>query len=338
MSEKKVSVIVPIYNSSDYLSVCIESIVSQSYKNFELILINDGSTDDSEKICKKYMAIDERIIYFYQDNQGVSAARNKGLDIASGEYICFVDSDDYIDKLYIETLLNNMIANNADISICNIVSIAKHKKKPLYEGKWEGILSAEEAIKEIIKRDSNHKFMGHLVTKMFCRNIIKGIKFNTNIFVYEDMLFVYFAIKKSNKIFYSSTPLYYYVQRNDSAMHEMISEKSFSSIESVSIICKDANKYYLGLTEYLDSYYIRTNLIQASLYAYTIFSGKKVKKNFLDDIQNNLLLTKMKYDRRHYSIKDVILYYALCYNVKVFMWLYRICIYEVRKRVECARR
>lgn len=116
-----VSIVVPIFNSSKWIENCIESILKQNYENIELILINDGSTDNSEIICQKWIKIDNRVQYFYQDNSGVSSARNIGINIAKGKYICFVDSDDWLDPQYVSSMMETASLYNSDITISGII-------------------------------------------------------------------------------------------------------------------------------------------------------------------------------------------------------------------------
>ena len=115
-----VSVIIPIYNCEKYLNECISSVLGQTYKDFELILVDDGSTDNSLNICYEFAKKDSRIIVIHQENGGVSSARNKGLKNAKGEFITFVDSDDYVENDWLKMLLTAILANNADVSICGI--------------------------------------------------------------------------------------------------------------------------------------------------------------------------------------------------------------------------
>ncbi len=128
MENELISVIVPIYNVDNYLEKCIDSIINQSYKNLEIILIDDGSTDDCGIICDKYKKNDERIIVIHKKNEGLSSARNKGLDIAKGNLISFIDGDDYIEHNMLATLKKNMEKYESDISICCCNHIKNNKK------------------------------------------------------------------------------------------------------------------------------------------------------------------------------------------------------------------
>ncbi|MEH7464169.1 glycosyltransferase family 2 protein, partial [Bacillus thuringiensis] len=122
----KVSIIVPVYNCEEYLSNCIESILNQTYKNIEIVIVNDGSIDQSEKIINKYKVKEERIMYYYQDNCGPSEARNKGIINSTGEYVTFIDADDTVDKYYVELLLNKMINSNSDLVCCGYKDISEY--------------------------------------------------------------------------------------------------------------------------------------------------------------------------------------------------------------------
>ena len=119
MKDSKISIIVPVYNAEKYLVECLNSLVEQTYKNIEIILIDDGSIDNSAKICDEYAKKDERIKVVHQKNSGVSVARNNGLDMHTGDYVMFVDSDDWIELNTCEILINNIISNDKDILIYN---------------------------------------------------------------------------------------------------------------------------------------------------------------------------------------------------------------------------
>ena len=151
MNNELLSVIVPVYNVEEYLERCIESIIASSYKNIEIILINDGSTDKSVHICEKLKAKDERIKVFHKENEGVSSARNYGLENVKGEYITFVDSDDYIDKHMYTNLMNIMLKEDADIVYCDLVQV-KSERDNQVDNKLNGynIYEKDEFIKDFL--------------------------------------------------------------------------------------------------------------------------------------------------------------------------------------------
>ena len=130
------SVIVPVYNVEDYLDGCMESLIGQTYEDFEIIVINDGSTDGSAVLCNKWAERDKRVRVFHQENKGLSAVRNRGLELAQGEYITWVDSDDYVDTFYLEKLLKAYESTGADMVMCSFYTdtdgLVEHRGKDLF--------------------------------------------------------------------------------------------------------------------------------------------------------------------------------------------------------------
>ena len=120
-----ISIIIPIYNVEKYLEKCLDSILNQTYKNLEIILIDDGSTDNSPNICNSYCEKDKRIKIIHKNNEGVSSARNKGIELSKGKYIVFIDSDDYVSNEHIEVLYDCIISNNVDLVISNLIDISE---------------------------------------------------------------------------------------------------------------------------------------------------------------------------------------------------------------------
>jgi len=223
----KISVIIPIYNAGLNLKKCIDSIVNQTYKNIEIILVDDGSTDNSLDICKKYKSIDNRIILIHQKNYGVSHARNVGIENSSGDYLSFIDSDDYLELDCYEKVINCISKSK-----CEIVSFAIN-----FEDK-KGIKSNEiiKASHDMILKTKGECFiqtkfepiMWRCCNKVFKRNIIvqKNIKFNTKTNQGEDGLFVLNILDSNDNIsmYYINELLYNYVQYDSSSSHK-ISEK-----------------------------------------------------------------------------------------------------------------
>ena len=183
----KISIIVPIYNVEKYLTNCIDSILNQTFKDFELILVNDGSTDNSFEICKHYKDIDDRICIIDKKNGGLSSARNAGLDIAKGEYIGFVDSDDYIHPQMYELLYNQIIKNKADISMCEFKKVSEFNKKELSD---KVILNQEVEIlnnKEAVFKLGENGSVTYVIAcnKLYKKSLFNNIKFKEGI-IHED--------------------------------------------------------------------------------------------------------------------------------------------------------
>lgn len=216
----KVSVIVPVYNGEKFIEECIKNVLNQTLEEFELIIINDGSTDNTLDICKRNSEIDKKIRIINQENEGVSSARNKGIEQSNGEYICFVDCDDKIEDNYLEELYNTCEENNVKISCCTIESI--DNKGNIISSRFmeDGYYKKIDALDELFKfRGLNWGPCG----KLFHKSLIKGnLKF-PNLHVYEDLSFVYKAIYLSEGIYFTNKCKYYYIHRqNVGAMDKFI--------------------------------------------------------------------------------------------------------------------
>ncbi len=173
MDKDLISIIVPVYNVIKYLRHCIESIVNQTYTNLEIILVDDGSNDESEKVCDEYKNKDSRIIVIHQENRGLSAARNAGLDICKGKYISFVDSDDYIEPDFIECLYSSIIENSVKVSMCNI-NYVDENSQIIGTEKWDNIdiMSGRDILKQ------NKDFIHSVVcNKLYSIEIWKDLRF-----------------------------------------------------------------------------------------------------------------------------------------------------------------
>ena len=235
----KVSVIVPIYNASEYLSRSIESILNQSYENLEIILIDDCSTDNSKEIIKKYALKDTRIKPFYSEvNQGVSKSRNIGLKSVSGDYVMFMDADDYIVKDMIKIMLEKAIKYNSDmidsyhLIIYNNKTFLEHKslKKDLVLGNKDNI--------EMITKSS------YITGKLINTKLIKGLLFNENLRRYEDLVFEHELKLRVNNYCLIKDVLYYYYQVTGSLINTL-GEKHKVYLEAAKIVLdlyKNENK------------------------------------------------------------------------------------------------
>ena len=200
-----ISVIVPVYNTVNYVRYCVESILSQTMKDFELILVDDGSSDGSEKICDEYSKNNLNVISLHQKNKGVSAARNLGIEMASGDYIVFVDSDDWVESDYLEILLRNM--TRGGMSACRLEENNKDQKS---KERTTYYLSTEKAQISVFSYDG---MQGFPVTKMVDRKAIleNDIRFDETIGICEDVLFVIQYLKYTyGTIVFTDSALYHY--------------------------------------------------------------------------------------------------------------------------------
>lgn len=206
--EELVSVIIPVYNASNSISSCIDSILKQSYKQFELLLINDGSTDSSLDICKHYSAKDSRIKVFSQDNKGVSSARNLGIQNANGDYIMFVDSDDYVDVHFIEFMLQEIHSKNCDVVRCKVIT---HDSKNNFGENFYGI---SFLINNDIYSLLPHFLTAHQTIQCYVYALIikkdKIIFFNEDLSYMEDKEFYIRLLNNIRSIYFFDMPLYHH--------------------------------------------------------------------------------------------------------------------------------
>lgn len=201
----KLSVVIPVYNVEKYLDRCINSIINQSYKNWELILIDDGSSDLSGKICDKYLNIDRRIRVFHIKNQGVSNARNLGINVSTGKYITFIDSDDWIEKDLLEKMIVKIEQMNVPILITGFVYEYNGKiKNPFKKGRKQ-IFTRKEAQIEFLKQN---KFLWSMNDKVFERSLFDKYMFDKKIKIGEDMLLLWQLMNEVKYVGY--IPLYKY--------------------------------------------------------------------------------------------------------------------------------
>ena len=215
----KISIIIPVYNVEKFLKECLDSIVNQNYRNIEIILVDDGSCDSSGKICDEYEKKDKRIIVIHQKNCGVSNARNKGINKATGKYICFVDSDDIIHPDYIQKLVNNL--NEDSLSVCLIKNFEKNVSYSDNEGELI-TLNVDNFIDLCTMLLLNTP-----CCKLYDIDIIKTNKifFNTEISLGEDLLFNLDYLKYVDKVFIVNQELYYYRKSDNNTLSTMYNPK-----------------------------------------------------------------------------------------------------------------
>lgn len=211
----------PCYNIREYLPRCIESILAQTYKNLEIILISDGSTDGTDEVIREYAKKDSRIIPIFKQNSGVSDTRNRGLDIATGDYIGFVDGDDYIEPEMYETLLKNAIENNADISHCGYQMVFPSRVDYYYNTGKKVIQNNKKGIRDIIVGDYVEPGVWN---KLYRADILKGLRMPSDIKINEDVIFNFYAFVNSKKSVYEDIPYYYYLVRKGSAANSELNE------------------------------------------------------------------------------------------------------------------
>lgn len=212
-----VSVVIPAYNVEKYIEKCLESVCKQKYKNIEILVVNDGSKDNTQLECEKVAASDPRIKIITQENSGGSAARNRGMKEAKGKYLCFVDADDVINEAFVQSMVENYIENKSDLAICGF----EEKKEDEIINSTSGsiqIMTQNEAMEKLLREDS---FKGYVWNKLFDMEIIKhnNLQFDTSIKIWEDVLFVFEYLTFCKKIVFDPTPMYSYMYIQNSISH-----------------------------------------------------------------------------------------------------------------------
>ncbi|MBQ3415456.1 MAG: glycosyltransferase family 2 protein [Clostridia bacterium] len=272
--EELISIIVPVYNVEEYIEKCVESIINQTYKNIEIILVDDGATDNSGKICDELGKRDSRIKIIHKANGGLSDARNAGLKIAKGEYIGFVDSDDYIAKDMFETLYNLNKKYNSEISIVSFYEIYKGKVIGVRDSKNLEELTKIEAIRELLI-DTN--IQSYAWNKLFKKELFDGLEFPTNK-NFEDIATTLLLFEKANKVVLLEDPKYYYVRRDNS----IVGVRNYKTYKDYLDVILDKYNYLDGKYEELDLYNAYNYIINM-IWVYTIivaFDLEEVYKEF----------------------------------------------------------
>jgi len=230
MQNPLISIIIPIYKVEDYIRRCIDSIVSQTYKNLEIILVDDGSPDNCGNICEEYSLKDKRIKVIHKKNGGLSSARNFGLDIASGEYIGFVDSDDWIENDMYESLYNAIIFHKADISVCGRYIASGNKITTISDSEKAEVFTRCEALSELVL-DEYSGMKNFAWDKLYKKELFDNVRYPEGK-CYEDIFTTYKLFSLTNKIVDIKSPKYYYLMREDSICGSNTPSKRFDYFEA----------------------------------------------------------------------------------------------------------
>lgn len=211
-----ISIVVPVYNVENFLDKCVQSILNQSFNSFELILVNDGSTDNSLEICEKYKKLDDRIIVFSQENKGLSEARNSGIKLANKPYITFIDSDDWVEKNMLEILYKTIVEHKADVVNSKFFIDYPSKKDKQKTNQFKAnVYDKKQALYELFR---GKNIANYACGKLYKTEIIKKIKFPAGVY-FEDVYVMFKVFDKSKIIVDISAKLYHYVQHENSISH-----------------------------------------------------------------------------------------------------------------------
>lgn len=252
-----ISVIVPVYKVESYLDQCVQSILNQTYKNMEIILVDDGSPDNCGAICDEYQKRDSRIVVLHKQNEGLSAARNDGVKISQGQYITFIDSDDYVHERYVEYLWQLIEKYNADISVGGRIQVDEDENeieiKILKQPDKDVVLNNMEAIEAAC--------YGKILSfsawaKLYKRNIVEEHPFPVGK-LYEDLATFYKMADSSNKVVIGTEKIYYCKQRNGSIRHTKVSAKELYGITAAQDLMDYVNVKYPALKKAGEYRYVK---------------------------------------------------------------------------------
>lgn len=291
MKKDLITIIVPVYNAEDYLERCLESIIQQTYYELEIILINDGSSDNSRIICEKLKKRDRRIIIINQHNQGVSATRNKGLNYANGEYICFIDADDWIEKDMILNLYNS-IKNEDENSIAVCGCIEEYYKDGIWKYKKKYEMNIDKEIYGSDFREKSNLYLDiirpELWNKLFKRNVIGKEKFDKDIILGEDLEFLSRLYCNAKLIKVINEQLYHF--RIDISKNKKYHSTCFldECKREDKIFCNLLNGNFNKLS--IKKYFQRRIFLIAYTSCYYLVKNEKKSYRYIKNIINNKIL------------------------------------------------
>lgn len=293
---EKISVIVPVYNVEQYLERCVDSIINQTYTNLEIILVNDGSTDNSGKLCDELAKKDERIRVIHKENGGLSDARNRGIDEAESDLVGFIDSDDYIDSDMYEVLLKSLNDTDADLSMCALYDVYNNTPEAQVTNKETWKLSSEQAIKMVMEA----KILSvTAVNKLYRKSLFTDLKFEVGK-IAEDAFIMIKLLDKCEKIVATNEKKYYYVHRENSITTQKFSTKFLNVIEAYEQNSNIILEKYPKLKDVAQTrmnwayFYVLDRLLLDDNYNDKELENKLISylKNHRKDILNDPLFTK----------------------------------------------
>lgn len=310
-----VSIIVPIYNKGNYLRRCINSIVLNTYKNIEILLVDDGSTDNSSSLCKEFEILDGRIRYYKKDNGGVSSARNFGVDRANGDFVVFVDADDYVKPFFVENLMK-AASDSIDMILEYSYNVNEDGTEHVYQQYTnECIIDINNGF-DFIGEKMHFSIWGIL----FKKTMLNDIKFDEDLFVGEDTLFYAKILKKCKRIKYIKERDYVYVYYAESSVNGTLSEKKITELIAWERIALYYSDWPLTQQTILKGYVARF----FGLYSKAVYQNKPEFQNLLVKLLNRNF--SVVFDCKLITIKEKLIILTILVIPHVY------CLYSVIKR------
>ena len=315
MIDSLITIILPIYKVEKYLAKSIESVINQSYKNLEIILVDDGSPDTCGKICDLYAEKDSRIKVVHKENGGLSSARNSGLDIATGEYICFIDSDDYVDSQYIERLYNEIKSGSFDLVACDFEYVYEKDNSNKKSGLVEKDITIEGREKIISHLLGNKYYLLLTVAwnKIYKRDLFESLRY-TNGIIHEDEDIAYKILHKCNNVKIIKDSLYFYLQRESSIM-------GGSNVDKRSIIIDIYKKRHQFLVENKYS----SKILNLSYYKYLMNYRAIAYQYYINNNYQKKILLEQQWSKEEKNNRLKPLNLIIKYNVKKIIYKLKTC-------------
>lgn len=308
-TEHLISIVVPVYKVEKYLPRCIESILSQTYKNYELILVDDGSPDNCPKICDDYANEYKNIFVIHQKNSGVSEARNKGIEFANGKYLTFIDSDDYVHQSFLEVLKNTLDSNSVPLSMCNYKRVNDDSKNNIILNKNKiTVLNDLAAMDMLLDDQSKCAPWG----KLYDAILFNNVRFPVGK-IMEDMFVMPIIFEKSKFIALTSQDLYFYNQEGESITRSKFSYNKLDMVEAAFFWKKHTSLYYPELLEKASIHFFNV-VINNCIYLtkntddYGITKYDEYKSKI---INNYNFLLNSRYAKTNTKIKVILLKFGL---------------------------
>lgn len=302
-----VSILIPVYNVEEFLPKCLDSVLSQTYKNLQIVLVDDGSSDNSWSICERYAASDKRVEIHHQDNRGVAVARNVLLSHIKGQYVLFVDSDDWVEPNMVEFLVNLLQEKDADMSVCGSV-INDCFVSNIYE---ERRYLRNEAVERFL---IHKEFRGSLWNKLIKVNLLHNLSFTINVNYGEDALFCWDVLQRIDSIAFSDRELYHYRMNEASLSHGTFGPKKFSAYNVWDKISCDTHMFWPQYEEIAKSRFCIEMILLLRDAAKSKHSRNESIQILQDVVKNNIY----SIHKTHMSSWKMTVYgylVAYCYNI-----------------------
>ncbi len=335
-TEALITIIIPVYNVEKYLEKCLRSVQQQSYGRLEILLIDDASTDQSGMVCDAYARQDARFCVIHlPQNGGVSHARNLGMERASGDYIGFVDADDFIEKDMFEKLYGNLQKHRADISICGVERVGFGKFTNIRQADSPCVLPGRKAIVAMIEEQA---FGWEVYSKLFTRTSIGKCRFDEKIHCGEDVLFLYQVFQTVGRISYQPDKLYHYVFRDNGAMRGKFSERRYTEFLVYEFLYKDSEAQFPELLVRIQEKILNINI----RFAVNIIDNGEIRGGKL-----HRYLQKFRTNIRHYysrealallEYKKIAAEVILLYGSEKLFWIVVVIYKKIKKMLKWAGR